>query len=181
MIREIYFAGGCFWGMEKYLSLIPGVVSTEVGYANGKTENPTYEQVCRNNTGHAEAVKVQYDHEKLPLRVLLEKFLEAIDPVALNKQGPDVGTQYRSGIYYTDRAELDVIVQALHALQKRYAEKLAVVAEPLNQYYKAEEYHQGYLDKNPTGYCHITPALLKEAAMPPQYYDAHSGKEREPR
>ncbi|HPD02026.1 MAG TPA: peptide-methionine (S)-S-oxide reductase MsrA, partial [Clostridia bacterium] len=98
-MREIYLAGGCFWGTEKYLSQIFGTVSTEVGYANGKTENPTYQEVCYNDTGHAETVRVVYDPSRISLNFLLELFFESIDPISVNRQGNDVGTQYRTGIY----------------------------------------------------------------------------------
>jgi len=158
-------AGGCFWGIEKYISLVPGVIQTEVGYANGKTENPTYEDICYHDTGHAETVKVTYDNEKISLDRLLSKFFEAIDPTALNRQGPDVGIQYRSGIYYTDKADSKIIDNALKNLQERYLKPLAIKSEPLKQYFKAEELHQQYLDKNPGGYCHISPSLMTKAKL----------------
>lgn len=163
--REIYLAGGCFWGLEQYLAGIRGVVRTEVGYANGRTENPTYEQVCYDDTGHAETVRVVYDPEQLPLPFLLELFYEAIDPVAVNRQGNDRGVQYRTGIFYTDEADAPVIAASLRALQKRYAKPLAVTQAPLANYAPAEDDHQKYLEKNPSGYCHIGPALIKRAAQ----------------
>lgn len=166
MTKTIYFAGGCFWGMQKYLSLIPGVLHTEVGYANGKTENPSYEQVCRENTGHAETVKVDYDPEKISLWQLLWQFFRPIDVTAQNRQGPDIGTQYRSGIYYTDENDLPIIRQALSALQAQTQGAVAIEAVPLQQFFKAEEGHQDYLDKNPGGYCHISPAQMQLAKQP---------------
>lgn len=166
MEKIIYFAGGCFWGVEKYLSLIPGVVGTEAGYANGKTENPTYEQVCRDNTGHAETVKVTYDSSKLPLQELLTRFFEVIDPTSVNRQGNDRGIQYRSGIYYAEPEDKDVILSALDALQAQYKEPVVVEAAPLENYYPAEEYHQDYLDKNPGGYCHISSTAFERAKRP---------------
>lgn len=162
MQKTIYLAGGCFWGVEKYLSLIDGVVGTETGYANGKTENPTYDDVCFRDTGHAEAVKVTYDTDKISLNKLLEEFYKVIDPTALNRQGNDVGIQYRTGIYYTDRDDLPVIKKSLEELQKRYERTLAVEAAELQNYSTAEEYHQKYLDKNPNGYCHIPWSLLQK-------------------
>lgn len=153
--KVIYLAGGCFWGTEKYLSLINGVVETEVGYANGRTENPTYQEVCRKNTGHAETVKVVYDPNKIDLKDLLDLFYKAIDPVSVNKQGGDVGTQYRTGIYYVDEEDRDIIKASLDELQKNYEKPLAIELKRLENYYTAEEYHQKYLDKNPGGYCHI--------------------------
>ena len=153
--KLIYLAGGCFWGTEKYLSLVKGVVETEVGYANGNTENPSYEDVCRRNTGHAEAVKLVYDPEIIDLENLLKLFYKAIDPVAVNRQGYDIGTQYRTGVYYVDKEDEAVINASLEELQKDYSLPLAVEVVELENYYAAEEYHQKYLDKNPGGYCHI--------------------------
>jgi methionine-S-sulfoxide reductase len=153
--KQIYLAGGCFWGTEKYLSLIPGVLRTEVGYANGNTAAPGYEDVCYRDTGHAETVKVEYDPAALDLPALLSLFYQAIDPTSINRQGADRGTQYRTGIYYVDEADSPVIRESLGELQKRYDKPLAVEAEALKNYYPAEEYHQKYLDKNPGGYCHI--------------------------
>ncbi|MHC1717741.1 MAG: peptide-methionine (R)-S-oxide reductase MsrB [Acidaminococcaceae bacterium] len=154
-MAQIYLAGGCFWGTEKYLSALKGVVTTEVGYANGRTENPSYEDVCHKNTGHAETVKVEYDASVLPLKDLLILFYEVIDPTSVNRQGNDVGTQYRTGIYYIDETDLPIIKESLKELKREYPVPLAIEVEPLDNYYPAEEYHQKYLDKNPGGYCHI--------------------------
>lgn len=166
MKKTIYLAGGCFWGVEKYLSLIPGVLTTETGYANGKTEQPTYEQVCRSNTGHAEAVRVAYDSDKLPLTELLNRFFEVIDPTSVNKQGNDVGVQYRTGIYYTQPEEKMEIMAALENLQAQYRKPVAVEAVLLKNYAPAEVYHQKYLDKNPGGYCHISYNAFERAKRP---------------
>lgn len=155
MKKEIYLAGGCFWGTEKYLQNIPGVLSTEVGYANGDTENPTYEEVCRKNTGHAETVKVEYDDNKIGLPFILDLYYDVINPISKNRQGGDIGTQYRTGIYFTDEKDEEAILASIDNLQKSYKEKIAIEVKPLVNYYKAEEYHQRYLDKNPGGYCHI--------------------------
>jgi len=163
-MAEIYLAGGCFWGVEKYIKLIRGVLDTQVGYANGKTENPTYEEVCRNNTGHAETVKVVYDPQVLKLELLLDLYFEAIDPTSLNRQGGDVGTQYRTGIYYTDENDLDVITRVIEEQQKKYDKPIVTEVLPLKNFYPAEEYHQDYLDKNPGGYCHIGQNLFEKAA-----------------
>ena len=169
-MKEIYFAGGCFWGAEKYLSLIPGVLHTEVGYANGHTKNPTYKKVCEKETGHVEAVKVQYNPEQAPLTFLLDLFFDSIDPTTLNKQGEDVGTQYRSGVYYTDESDKALIQVAIRELQKQYSRPIVVEVLPLSCFYLAEEYHQKYLDKNPTGYCHIGEDLFAKArAAVPRY------------
>ncbi|MBS5931431.1 MAG: peptide-methionine (R)-S-oxide reductase MsrB [Clostridiales bacterium] len=155
MKKEIYLAGGCFWGTEKYLENIPGVLSTEVGYANGNTKNPTYKEVCYNNTGHAETVKVEYDDDRIGLLYILELYYDVINPVSINRQGGDIGSQYRTGIYFVDENDEEVIRGSIIELQKKYKEKIAIEVKPLENYYKAEEYHQKYLDKNPDGYCHI--------------------------
>ncbi|MGI6228936.1 MAG: peptide-methionine (S)-S-oxide reductase MsrA [Christensenellales bacterium] len=163
-MREIYLAGGCFWGTEKYLSQIFGTVSTEVGYANGKTENPTYQEVCYNDTGHAETVRVVYDPSRISLNFLLELFFESIDPISVNRQGNDVGTQYRTGIYYADENDAPIIEEALNKLRQKFTKPIAVEAMPLKNFFRAEEYHQKYLDKNPYGYCHIPKSKFEQAA-----------------
>jgi methionine-S-sulfoxide reductase len=161
--KEIYLAGGCFWGMEKYLLSLEGVLETEVGYANGNKLNPTYEEVCRHNTGHAETVRVRYDPKVVPLKFLLDVYYQAIDPISVNRQGGDVGTQYRTGIYYTDARDLDVINPSIAELATHYAAPIAVEVKPLENFSSAEEYHQKYLEKNPGGYCHIGKALFEKA------------------
>lgn len=162
-MSEIYLAGGCFWGTQHYFDCLAGVVQTEVGYANGRTVNPTYEQVKHENTGHAETVKVVYDQDKITLEELLEWYYKVIDPVSVNRQGGDVGIQYRTGIYYTDPAQRDVVESSLDRLQQQYEQPLAVEAQPLENFYTAEEYHQKYLEKNPGGYCHIPSAMFEAA------------------
>ena len=161
---EVYLAGGCFWGLEKYISLIKGVDSTEVGYANGTTSNPTYEDVCYRHTGHAETVRITYDPDILPLPFLLELYYEAIDPLSLNRQGGDTGIQYRTGIYYTSANDLPIIEQSLKQLQARHDRPVQIEVKPLENYTKAEAYHQKYLDKNPRGYCHIGSQSFEKAA-----------------
>ena len=171
--KEIYLAGGCFWGLEKYLGNIPGVTATEVGYANGKTERPTYEDVCRQDTGHAETVRLTYDSAQISLMRLLSLFYEVIDPTSHNRQGNDVGKQYRTGIYYTDPEDLPVIQESIGQLQREYTKTIAIETRPLENYYTAEEYHQKYLDKTPGGYCHINPRffeMAKEAVVDPYAY-----------
>ncbi|WP_036893216.1 bifunctional methionine sulfoxide reductase B/A protein [Prevotella dentasini] len=153
--KEIYLAGGCFWGMEHYAKQIKGVVETDVGYANGKTKNPTYEEVCTDRTQFAETVRIAYDPSVVSLEALLAFYFKAIDPTSVNQQGNDHGTQYRTGVYYTDPADLPTLRRAFANEQLKIKEKIAVELEPLKNYYKAEEYHQDYLDKNPGGYCHI--------------------------
>ncbi|MDR1824581.1 MAG: peptide-methionine (S)-S-oxide reductase MsrA, partial [Bifidobacteriaceae bacterium] len=167
--KEIYLAGGCFWGVEHYFRQIPGVLATEVGYANGpdgpdSQDQVTYQQVCA-NSGHVETVKVQYDPERVPLEFLLDMLFRAIDPLAVNRQGNDVGIQYRSGIYYTDPADALIVDLALASLQRRHQQPIAVEAGPLRNYFKAEDYHQDYLIHNPDGHCHISPAAMAAAAQ----------------
>ncbi|PPK98897.1 peptide-methionine (S)-S-oxide reductase MsrA [Parapedobacter indicus] len=159
----IYFAGGCFWGTEHFFKQVDGVIATEVGFANGRTDNPTYKEVVQKNTGYAEAVKVTYDAEKLDLNLLLDLYFLTIDPTSINKQGNDIGDQYRTGIYYTSEQQLPLIRQRIDKEAAKHARPIAVEVTPLKKYYKAEEYHQDYLDKNPGGYCHINPALFKVA------------------
>lgn len=160
---EIYFAGGCFWGTEHFLKQIRGVESTQVGYANSTVANPSYEQVCSGKTNAAETVKVVYDPEEVNLSLLLNLYFQTIDPTSLNRQGNDRGTQYRTGIYYINKADLPTINQAIQALATQYNKPIAVEVEPLTNFYPAEVYHQDYLDKNPGGYCHINPALFEMA------------------
>ena len=162
-MKEIYLAGGCFWGTEHYFKQIRGVLNTEVGFANGVGENPSYKQVKTGTTGFAETVHIQYDPSQVSLDLLLEMFFKAIDPLSLNKQGEDEGTQYRTGIYYVDNEDLAVIRKAFRAEQSKYSDPLAVELLPLQNFYTAEEYHQDYLDKNPEGYCHIPRALFEFA------------------
>ncbi len=159
---EIYFAGGCFWGVEKAISLIRGVVSTQCGYANGDPHLiPDYLLVCSGKFGYAETVRVEYDPDMIPLERLIKGFFTIIDPCSLNKQGNDVGVQYRTGIYWTDESSADVV--------RRYVAEKAVglpgfctEAEPLRNFTPAEDYHQGYLDRNPDGYCHISVYEMEE-------------------
>lgn len=154
-MKKIVLGGGCFWGIEKFFAMIPGVVKTEVGYANGKTENPTYEEVCRNDTGFVEVCCIIYDEKVVLLENVLDKFWGVIDPTTINRQAGDVGTQYRSGIYYTDESDLYIINKSKIKIQEQYKNPVVTEVKPLEKYYTAEEYHQDYLDKNPNGYCHI--------------------------
>lgn len=153
--KEIYLAGGCFWGVEAYFERIPGIVNAVSGYANGSTRNPTYEQVIYMNTGHAETVKVVYDPQRIDLETVLRHYFRIIDPTSLNRQGNDRGTQYRSGIYYTDPAEASLIAAALAREQNKWQRPIVVENKPLEAFDEAEEYHQDYLAKNPNGYCHV--------------------------
>ena len=158
--QTIYLAGGCYWGVEKYMQMIPGVLETEVGFANGDTLNPTYQQVRYENTGHAETVRVVYDAEVLALDKLLRLFFRIIDPVSVDQQGEDVGHQYRTGVYHENEADAEVIRAELLKLEKQVGKPLAVESCALAHFFPAEEYHQKYLDKNPTGYCHVPWAMI---------------------
>lgn len=159
----IYLAGGCFWGTEHFMKQIPGVVDAEVGYANSNVPNPTYRQVCTGQTGAAETVRVVYDTDSLTLPFLLNLYYQTIDPTSFNKQGNDIGTQYRTGIYYTNPEDSLIVSESLASLQARYDRPLAIEIGPLQNFYPAEDYHQDYLDNNPGGYCHINPRLFREA------------------
>lgn len=154
-MKEIYLAGGCFWGMQAYFDLRKGVKETVVGYANGNTEAPTYRQVCTNTTGFAEAVYIKYDENEITLDKILADFWKVIDPTLLDRQGADMGTQYRTGIYYVDEEDLNTIKVSLENEAKKYNEPIVTEVMPLKNFYAAEEYHQKYLQKNPDGYCHI--------------------------
>ena len=154
-LKDVYLAGGCFWGAEHFLKQINGVADTEVGFANGNTDNPTYEEVYTDLTGYAEAVHVRYDATIVSLERLLELFFVAIDPTSLNKQGHDEGTRYRTGIYYTDLSDRPVIDKVFDEQQAKFEEPLVVERLPLKNFFTADERHQDYLDKNPDGYCHL--------------------------
>jgi methionine-S-sulfoxide reductase len=153
-MKTIYLAGGCFWGMQKFLDQFEGVIETEVGYANGPDHAPSYRDVC-DNSGHAETVRVAYDETALSLSELLRFYFQVIDPVSVNRQGMDAGIQYRSGIYYTDESQLPEIETVYREVEEKEGKPLAVEVKPLENYFSAELYHQKYLDKNPGGYCHI--------------------------
>lgn len=161
--KEIVLAGGCFWGTEHYLKMINGVLDTCTGFANGQGVNPTYKEVYTDTTGFAEAVRVQYDPQVLPLKLLIELYFKAIDPLSLNRQGEDEGTRYRTGIYYSDPEDLPAIREVFLEEQEKAGAPLAVELEPLKNFYGAEEYHQDYLEKNPEGYCHLPAALFEFA------------------
>ena len=161
-MREIYLAGGCFWGVQRFVDQFDGVLETEAGYANGPDAAPSYQEVCA-SSGHAETVRVRYDEEKLGLARLLEYYFMVIDPLSVNRQGGDTGIQYRTGVYYTDPAQLPEIEAAFAREREKAGAPLAVELQPLRNFFPAEEYHQKYLDKNPGGYCHIPWAMMSLA------------------
>lgn len=158
----IWLAGGCFWGSEKLFSSLDGVVDTTVGYANGYTEFPTYAQVCTGNTGFKETVRVEYDPEKINLETILEAYFLCIDPAVKNQQGNDIGSQYQTGIYYSDDRSQTIAEQIVAEEKKKY-DSFYTELEPLVNFYDAEDYHQDYLEKNPNGYCHISDQEIEEA------------------
>lgn len=162
-MESIYFAGGCFWGTEHFFKLINGVVDTEVGFANGETENPTYQEVYTDKTGFAETVHVVYDENTIDLKFLLNMFFKAIDPTSLNRQGHDEGTRYRTGVYYVSNDQLPIIEEVFNEQQELAENPIVVELLPLKNFYRAEEYHQDYLDKNPDGYCHLPISLFEFA------------------
>ena len=156
-LKEIYLAGGCFWGLEAYMQKIDGVEDAVSGYANGKTKNPKYQDL--HTSGHAETVKIIYNSDIVSLEDLLEYYLRVVDPVSVNKQGNDTGTQYRTGVYYTNEEDKTIIEKILATEQTKYDKPIAIEVLPLAQFFDAEDYHQDYLAKNPGGYCHIDLSL----------------------
>lgn len=153
-MKAIYLAGGCFWGVQKFFDQFDGVVKTEVGYANGPDRAPSYEEVCK-SSGHAETVKIEYEESLISLTRLLNYYFMVINPLSVNRQGNDIGIQYRTGIYYTEEGQLSEINAVMDAEKEKAGQELAVVVEPIKNFFSAEEYHQKYLEKNPGGYCHI--------------------------
>lgn len=154
-MKRIVLAGGCFWGVEAYFKRLKGVLKTSVGYVNGNTENPTYEDLKKHRATHAEACEIYYDETVMPLEKLLTYFFRIIDPTSLNRQGMDIGLQYRTGIYYKDEEDLKIIQEFIAKTKNNYNRPILVEIQKENGYYLAEEYHQDYLDKNPQGYCHV--------------------------
>jgi peptide-methionine (S)-S-oxide reductase len=156
MIHDIVLGGGCFWGMEELFRAQPGVMDTEVGYAGGQNENPTYD----NHPGHAEALRVEYDDTQTSLDALLDYFFRIHDPTTLNRQGNDVGTSYRSVIFFENETEEQAAHKAIERAGATWGKQIATTLEPLTAFYSAEDYHQDYLQKNPGGYtCHYERSL----------------------
>lgn len=159
-MKRIVLAGGCFWGVEAYYKKLKGIIDTNVGYTNGNIPNPTYEQLKQHVATHAEAVEIFYDELVISLSKILEHMFRFIDPTSLNKQGGDIGIQYRTGVYYKDPEDLKIIETFLREKQKQYSKKIAVEVMLEKGFYLAEEYHQDYLDVNPQGYCHVNMNLI---------------------
>ncbi len=161
MMKDIILAGGCFWGVEAYFQRVKGIKETKVGYIDGFTENPTYQEVC-DGSGHAEAVYMRYDEEILTLPEILKHFFRIVDPTQVDRQGNDIGKQYRSAIYYVHDEDKEIIKSYLFSLRLFNDKKIATQLVKASTFFDAEEYHQKYLDKNPNGYCHVNLDLLKE-------------------
>ena len=171
-MAEIYLAGGCFWGLEEYFSRIKGVTDTTVGYANGQVESTNYQLI--HETDHAETVQVTYDDNLVTLREILLYYFRVIDPLSINKQGNDIGRQYRTGIYYTNDTDAPIIAEVTKEQEEQFGQKIAVEVEPLRHYVLAEEYHQDYLKKNPSGYCHINVNDAYQPLVDPSQYEKPS-------
>ena len=174
-MAEIYLAGGCFWGLEEYFSRIEGVKKTTVGYANGQVGSTNYQLI--HQTDHAETVHLIYDEKRVSLREILLYYFRVIDPLSVNKQGNDVGRQYRTGVYYTNQADKAVIEQVFAEQEKQLGQKIAVELEPLRHYVLAEDYHQDYLKKNPGGYCHINVNDAYQPLVDPGQYEKPTNAE----
>ena len=166
-MKEIILAGGCFWGVEAYFQRLNGVIKTVVGYTDGSSENPTYKEVCSGTTNHAEACKIIYDENIITLEKILEHFFRIIDPTSLNRQGHDIGTQYRTGIYYKTAEDKKTAERFILAEAGKYSRPIVVDIKKESRFWDAEEYHQNYLIKNPQGYCHVDLNLIKEEEIKP--------------
>lgn len=166
-MKKIYLAGGCFWGMQGYFKRVLGIVETTVGYANGIVEDTNYNLI--KETDHAETLEIVYDTRLISLEEILLRFFKIIDPTSLNKQGGDIGRQYRTGIYYIDSSDLGIITKIYKYIENKIDQKLVVEIEELKNYILAEDYHQDYLDKNPSGYCHINLSSVKESIFNDKY------------
>ena len=165
MSKTIYLAGGCFWGLEKLMKMVPGVLDATSGYANGNPgAEPSYKAVCAGGTGFRETVRVTYDNEVVSLETILFQFFSVIDPTQKNRQAHDMGEQYQTGVYYTDD-ETEKTVNAVAAIERERHSPFYVEIKPLENFYEAEDYHQDYLDKNPSGYCHIPLGAFQKAAQ----------------
>ena len=166
-MKEIILAGGCFWGVEAYFQRLNGVEKTIVGYTDGKTENPSYKEVCSGETNHAEACKILYDEKIISLEKILEHFFRIIDPTSLNRQGHDIGTQYRTGVFYNNLEDKEIIEKFIENKKSEYSNPIVVDVKEEKRFWNAEEYHQNYLIKNPGGYCHVNLDIIKPDEIKP--------------
>lgn len=159
-VRTIYLAGGSFWGTQQYIRNFNGIESTRIGYANSTVAGPRYREVCQGKTGAAECVKVDYNPDVISLEAIVKLFFLSINPTSVNRQGRDIGPQYRSGIYYTDPADDEVILQTISSLEDSYDKPIAVEVIPLQNFYRAEKSLQNYLERTPGGHCTISPIIM---------------------
>lgn len=160
-MKKIWLAGGCFWGVEAYFKQLKGVLDTTVGYGQGHVTQPSYKEVCAEDTGHAEVCEVVYDEQVVSLTDILDHFFRIIDPTTSNRQGGDTGPQYRTGIYYGEAEEAGVISKWIKERQTAYRRPIVVEVEAFRVFYPAEDYHQDYLENTPGGYCHIDLSLAR--------------------
>lgn len=162
MEKRIIIAGGCFWGVEGYFKQLKGINSTSVGYVNGNISSPSYEDVCSGRALHAEGCELIYDDKIISLPKILEHMFRFIDPTSVNRQGGDIGIQYRTGVYFEDKNDEIIIKQFIDSQQEKMQKRIVVEVEKIKNYYLAEDFHQDYLTKNPSGYCHVDFNLIKE-------------------
>jgi peptide-methionine (S)-S-oxide reductase len=160
--KRIVLAGGCFWGVQEYYKRLKGVLKTTVGYVNGNIKNPTYEDLKKMKATHAEACEIIFNPKEISLEKILLHMFRFIDPTSLNKQGHDVGIQYRTGVYYKTLEDKKIITDFIEKMQLKYDKKIVIQVEEEREYYLAEEYHQDYLTKDPNGYCHVNMGLILE-------------------
>lgn len=168
-MKQIVLAGGCFWGVEAYFKRIKGIIQTKVGYTDGTTINPSYQEVCTGRTYHVEACELIYDEQVISLEKILKHLFSIIDPTILNRQGNDVGTQYRTGIYYEDESDAQVIRDFIQKEQANYEQMIVVEVKKQTAFYDAEEFHQDYLTKNPMGYCHVNLYRIPKEDLKDEY------------
>ncbi|HVV66618.1 MAG TPA: peptide-methionine (S)-S-oxide reductase MsrA [Candidatus Saccharimonadales bacterium] len=154
-MEKALFAAGCFWGVQYYFDQVPGVVKTEVGYTGGHTENPTYEQVCSRTTGHAEAVLIEFDPKKVSYETLCKQFFHMHDPTQLNRQGPDIGDNYRSAIFYFNDDQRQIAEAVKYDSESKFEKEIVTQITPATKFYPAEAYHQKYTERTGLGMCHV--------------------------
>lgn len=167
--KHIVVAGGCFWGVEEYYHRLKGIIDTQVGYANGNGDSVTYREVCSGTTGHVEAVMLTYNHTVISLDKILEHLFRMIDPTTRNRQANDIGTQYRTGIYYTNDQDKDTINQYIDSIKANYKDTIVTEVLPLENFVVAEPEHQMYLEGNPGGYCHIDFSVIQPNELKEEY------------
>lgn len=160
-MAKALFGAGCFWGVQYYFDQVPGVSNSIVGYSGGHTKNPTYEEVCGHNTGHAEVVLIEFDQELVSYETLIQHFFRIHDPTQLNRQGLDIGDQYRSVVFYFDNEQKNVAQKIKTITQKRYSEPVVTEISKAREFYRAEEYHQKYAEKTGRGQCHVAYAPIE--------------------